>query len=176
MWSIWHNLVVSKSPRSILEYPVVVRKVLKDMVISIPDLGFWISIPLPPVTSGDGRTQSLLNDDYLLEMAKGIKSAWIKGHRHIMEKKWVPEASTFKQSVQKAEKDLTVPAFKKLLKPYMDISLNTIRREIKRGAIRCRRTSSGGHYRIPRSQLELYVMKISENQGLNPAYPEVTIK
>ena len=36
---------MSKKPRSILEYPVVVRKVLEDMVISIPDLGFWIQLP-----------------------------------------------------------------------------------------------------------------------------------
>lgn len=157
--------MMSKKPRSILEYPVVVRKVLEDMVISIPDLGFWIQLPLPPkkINSNANTTvpQDDLNEEYLLTLARGIKSAWIKGHKHILEKKWAPDASTFKQSVQKSEKDLTVPQFLKRLKPHLDISENTLRREIRRGAIKSKQTK-GGHNRIPSSELEIYLMKTKD--------------
>lgn len=157
--------MMTKKPRSILEYPVVVRKVLEDMVISIPDLGFWIQLPLPPkkinLSSNNHAPQDDLNEEYLLALARGIKSAWIKGHKHILEKKWAPDASTFKQSIQKAERDLTVPQFLKRLKPHLDISENTVRREIKRGAIKCKQTK-GGHNRIPLAELEIYLAKVQK--------------
>jgi excisionase family DNA binding protein len=149
---------VSKKPRSILEYPIVTRKVLEDMVISLPDIGIWVQVPLPPKKIVNGVSQTDLNDEYVLKLAKALKETWIKGHKHITEKKWVPEASTFKQSVKKAQKDLTVPEFLTRIQPYIKVCDNTIRREIRRGIIKAY-TTAGGHRRIPESEVEIYLEK-----------------
>ncbi|MFZ3228991.1 MAG: helix-turn-helix domain-containing protein [Pseudobdellovibrio sp.] len=147
-----------RKPTAIQEYPLVVRKVLENLVISIPDLNIWRQIPAPPKISRDGKTVSEMNDEYCLMLGRSIKAAWISAHQHVSEKKWVPEASNFKQSLQKADKDYSVPAFTQLLNKYMSVCENTIRREIKRGVIKCYQTK-GGHRRIPASELEIYLDK-----------------
>ncbi len=152
---------MTKKPSSILEYPIVARKVLNDLVISLPDIGIWVQIPLPEKKSINGVVQQGLPEEFLQQMAVAFKNTWLKGHKHITEKKWVPDASSFKDSTKKAQKDLTVMGFVNKVKPYMSICDNTVRREIKRGMIKCY-TTAGGHRRIPESEVERYVRN-SEN-------------
>ena len=147
-----------------LEYPVVLRKVLNEIVISVPDLGYWKSIRLEQPEDGlnSAKTANPANDfqlteDVLRGVLEGLKHTWVYIDDHINQKKWVPEPSTFRQTVQKSEvKDFTLPEFTLELAKYMSISENTVRREIKRGTIQCYQTE-GGHRRIPFQEMELYL-------------------
>lgn len=148
-----------------LEYPVVLRKVLNDMVISVPDLGYWKTISMTEKTklaessiSSNENKMIVLEEFFLDEVLEGIKEAWNQIDDHRTRKKWVPSPSTFKQSLQKTEKDYTLPEFAKELAKHMSISENTIRREISRGVIQCYQTE-GGHRRVPYAELEIYLAK-----------------
>lgn len=87
-----------------------------------------------------------------------LVDVWSDIDAHLRTKKWIPDPSQIKQSLQTAEKDYTLPDFTKNLNQYMTISENTVRREIGRGAIQCYLTE-GGHRRIPYSELQKYVSK-----------------
>jgi excisionase family DNA binding protein len=133
-----------KKPSSVLEYPIVVRKHLNYITISMPDLGLFETLELP---------EKNLNKDYVTLLAARISSLWIKATKHVNEKKWVPEASDIKSSVRKAtKKDLTPLQFAK----QAGVSEQTIRRDIERGIIKAKRTG-GGHRKIPESQIPLYL-------------------
>ena len=138
-----------------LEYPVVIKKVLNDIVISVPDLGHWDSFKI----SSENSANSAIDDFQEIEqkLISIIKHVLVYIENHKKQKKWVPSPSTFRQSLQKPEnEDFTLPEFVKALSPHMSISENTIRREIKRGKIKCYVTE-GGHRRIPFSELEFYL-------------------
>lgn len=152
---------------STFEYPLVVRKVLNEIVISCPDLGYWKSIPVieidppfPPttITSKSSKNEKVivLEDFLLKQITECLKEAWLEIDEHKKNKKWIPTPSTFKQSLQKNEKDFTLPEFTSELIKYISISENTVRREIARGVIQCYQTE-GGHRRIPFAELEIYL-------------------
>lgn len=150
---------------SSFEYPLVVRKVLNEIIISCPDLGYWKSIPVieieqPIETAKSAKNEKVivLEENFLQQVSEGLKEAWLEIDDHKKNKKWIPIPSTFKQSLQKNEKDFTLPEFAKELSKHMSISENTIRREIARGVIQCYQTE-GGHRRIPFSELEHYIAK-----------------
>ncbi len=166
------DLDMKKINASSLEYPVVIRKVLNDLVISVPDLGYWKTVSLiekkDPLNSAKTSIKNELvdlEDLFLHELLNGLKEAWVEIDDHVNNKKWVPSPSTFKQSLQKNEKDFTLPEFAKELMNHMSISENTVRREISRGVIQCYQTE-GGHRRIPSSELELYLAKRRTKQEL----------
>ena len=159
---------MKKIKQTSLEYPVVLRKVLNEIVISVPDMGYWKSIRLEEksdeslATSNSAKSSKLdsdflLTEDMLMAVLEGLKQTWIYVDGHVNKKKWIPEPSTFRQTIQKSEvKDFTLPEFTEALSKYMTISENTVRREIKRGTIQCYQTE-GGHRRIPFQELELYL-------------------
>jgi excisionase family DNA binding protein len=159
---------MKKIKQTSLEYPVVLRKVLNEIVISVPDLGFWKSIRLEeksdelnstPQSAKTARIDSdiILSEDMLMAVAECLKQTWIYVDDHLNKKKWIPEPSTFRETVKKSDiKDFTLPEFTEALSKYMSISENTVRREIKRGTIQCYQTE-GGHRRIPYQELELYL-------------------
>jgi excisionase family DNA binding protein len=166
------ELAMKKINSSALEYPVVLRKVLNDLVISVPDLGYWKTLALnpkkPPAESSKTSTRNEmidLEDLFLNDILEALKDAWIEIDSHKTNKKWVPSPSTFKQSVQKSESDFTLPEFAKELSKHMSISENTIRREIARGVIQCYQTE-GGHRRIPFSELALYLAERKTSKRL----------
>ncbi len=134
------------------EYPIVIKKVLNDIVISVPDLGHWESLKI-----FDSNSANSASDNFEENLLNKIKQVLVYIEKHKSQKKWVPSPSTFRQSLQKPEnEDFTLPEFVKALSPHMSISENTIRREIKRGKIKCYVTE-GGHRRIPFSELEFYL-------------------
>lgn len=106
----------------------------------------------------DSAKSAILTEELLQLSAEHLEKAWIHIDQHLENKKWLPDASTFKQSIQKAEEDFSLPEFVIKLNEYMSVSENTIRREIKRGQIQCYQTD-GGHRRIPASELNLYLVK-----------------
>lgn len=146
------------------DYPIVVRRVVNDLVFSIPDLGYFKHMNLKPFKSAESANTSNsattsfvdLNPEFQKEFMKQMESAWAYVGNHMATKKWLPNPSTFKQSVQKGEEDYSLPEFVEKLKEFMTISENTVRREIKRGKIQCYQTE-GGHRRIPFSELKRYV-------------------
>jgi len=142
-----------------LDYPVVLKRVLNDVIISIPDLGHWTSLKLDFENSSNSATGENveISDEWFEKLKEKIKQSWVYIENHKSSKKWVPDPSTFRQSLQKPEnEDFTLPEFVKALSPHMSISENTVRREIKRGQIKCYVTE-GGHRRIPFSELEFYL-------------------
>jgi excisionase family DNA binding protein len=151
-WQFWQICSMKKSLLESLEYPVVIKKVLGDIVISVPDLGHWDSLKLP-----DENSANSANDNFEENLLKKIKQVLVYIENHKLQKKWVPSPSTFRQSLQKPEnEDFTLPEFVKALSPHMSVSENTIRREIKKGKLKCYVTE-GGHRRIPFSELEFYL-------------------
>jgi excisionase family DNA binding protein len=134
-----------KKPKSVLEYPIVVRQHLNYMTFSMPDLGLFETLDLPK--------NNKLNREYVVSAATRMTRLWVKATEHINKKKWVPVASDIKSSVKKsAKKDLTPLQFAN----QVGISEQTIRRDIERGIIKAKRTG-GGHRRIPEAQLPLYL-------------------
>lgn len=164
---------MKKIKQKALEYPVVVRKVLNEIVFSVPDLGFWKSVSLEEKNECENSAKSSssdldiqLTEDMLMGVLLGIKQTWIDVDDHLNKKKWRPDPSTFRQTLQKSEvKDFTLPEFTAELSKYMTISENTVRREIKRGTIQCYQTE-GGHRRIPHQEVELYLNR--QNTQKNP--------
>ena len=159
------DLTMQKIDSSTLEYPVVIRKVLNDLVISVPDLGYWKTLPLSEKNRDHESAKTSIKENlveleefFLQRLLEAVKEAWLEIDDHKNNKKWVPSPSTFKQSLQKNEKDFTLPEFAKELSKHMSISENTIRREISRGVIQCYQTE-GGHRRVPFAELQIYLSK-----------------
>lgn len=136
-----------KEPRSVLDYPVVLRKHLNFMTISIPDLGITLVTELP--------ADRKLNKDYVTKISGKIAEAWVKAQRVMVDKsqhrKYLPPASDIRNSVKKPEKALSPARFAAMV----GVSKETIIRDCKKRLIKCRRTS-GGHFRIPLVQVSLY--------------------
>lgn len=157
-WQFWQNLMMKKIKSTSLNYPIVLRRVGNDIILSAPDLGHWTAVSLRESISANSATGELeLTDELMQNLSKEIKHMLVYIDNHINKKKWIPEPSTFRQSVQKSEgEDFTLPEFTRQLQARMNISENTVRREIKRGAIQCYVTE-GGHRRIPYAELEMYL-------------------
>ncbi|MFN9067770.1 MAG: hypothetical protein ACK5V3_11120, partial [Bdellovibrionales bacterium] len=105
-----------------LEYPVVIKRVLGDIVISVPDLGHWDSFKISSLNSANSANPETEDfgkkfDEILL---KKINQVLVYIENHKSQKKWVPAPSTFRQSLQKPEnEDFTLPEFVKALSPHM---------------------------------------------------------
>ena len=145
-----------KKPSHVLEYPLVIRKVLDNMTVSLPDLSIWGTLPLPPKIKSENGYVTQFNDEYALKLGREILRTYVKATKHMNEKKWVPNASDIKAVVTKQDKPLTLPAFTKLICQVIPLSQDTVRRDIERGAIKCSKTS-GGHRRIPGSEVGRYL-------------------
>lgn len=146
-----------------MTFPIVIKRVVDDLVLSVPDLGVFKNLPIPREKSPEESSKSataLLTDDFKQQILKEIEDLWMKTETHRNEKKWQPSPSTFKQSLQAGEEDFSLPEFTKKLNEFMSVSENTVRREIARGNIRCYQTE-GGHRRIPVSELKSYLYRIS---------------
>lgn len=145
-----------------MSFPIVLKRVVDDLVLSIPDLGVFKNLPIPREKTIDESAKSstaLLSDEFKQQIMKEIEELWLKTEIHRNEKKWQPNPSTFKQSLQTGEDDFSLPEFVKKLNEFISVSENTIRREIQRGAIRCYQTE-GGHRRIPVSEISNYLDRI----------------
>ena len=145
-----------KKPSHVLEYPLVVRKVLENMTVSVPDLGIWATLPTPPKVKTEKGYVTQFNDEYALLLGREILRTYKKATLHMHEKKWVPDASDIRAVVKKAEKDLTVPKFTKLINQVVTVSEDTVRRDLEKGIIKGLKTS-GGHRRIPGSEVGAYL-------------------
>jgi excisionase family DNA binding protein len=136
-----------KKRPSPFHYPVVLRQHMSFLTISVPDLGISLIEELPE--------NQILNKDYISKIGLKVAEAWLKAQKIIQDKhsvkKYLPTASMTKDSIQKAEKDLTPTQFASLV----GISARTITRDCGKGLIRAKRTS-GGHYKIPIAQVSIY--------------------
>jgi excisionase family DNA binding protein len=136
-----------KNPHSALYYPVVIKRSLDYITISVPDLGIALVENIP--------NSNKLDIDYITRIGKKVAEAWVKS-QEIMKKKEahqspLPEASLVKESLKMAEKPLTPTKFAK----YVGVSFMTVIRDCKKGLIQSERTS-GGHYKIPHSEIAIY--------------------
>jgi excisionase family DNA binding protein len=136
-----------KNPRSALYYPVVIKRSLDYITISVPDLGIALVENIP--------ISNKLDKNYVTRIGKKVAEAWVKT-QEIMKKKeahhsHLPEASLVKESLKMAERPLTPTKFAK----YVGVSFMTIIRDCKKGLIQSERTS-GGHYKIPHSEIAIY--------------------
>ena len=152
-----------KKPSSILEYPIVVRKVLEHLTISSPDLSIFKSIPLPEKRISNNRYVTDLSSDYALSLGRAVIEVWKQVDSHIQTKKWAPAASSIKHTVTKSQKALSVPAFKKLVAMTVDVSEDTIRRDVDDKRIKSYKTR-GGHRRIPASELGPYLELLKDKK------------
>ncbi len=158
---------MKKLNQKTFDYPIVIRRVANDLVFSIPDLGYFKHTPIKAekLSSKSAKSDNcVLSEDLLHESMEQLEAAWLHIDKHLENKKWLPDASTFKQSLQKAEEDYSLPEFVTKLNEFMSVSENTIRREIKRGQIQCYQTE-GGHRRIPSSELNQYLEKCKSKKA-----------
>lgn len=143
-----------------LKYPLVLKQIGTDLVISVPDFGFYESVELTAKKILNSSNSSSIgfnfDHDTRSKLCSKIADLWEQIQNHLEQKKWIPEASSFKQSLQQGEEDFSLPEFTKKIQEHMYVSENTIRREIAKGKIRCYQTD-GGHRRIPISELKNYL-------------------
>lgn len=145
-----------KKPKSVMEYPIVIRKVMSSLTISAPDLGIFVAIPAPPRKETNSGYITNLDSEYCELLGRKVREVWMRVDRHVQEKKWVPDASDIREIIKKADKDLTLPAFHSVIRKVVSISQDTIRRDIDREVIQSYKTS-GGHRRIPSSEVQTYL-------------------
>lgn len=136
-----------KNPRSALYYPVVIKRSLDYVTISVPDIGITLVENIP--------NSNKLDKNYVTKIGMKVAEAWVKT-QEIMKKKEssrnpLPEASLVRESLKIAEKPLTPTKFAK----FVGVSFMTIIRDCKKGIIKSERTS-GGHYKIPHSEIPIY--------------------
>ncbi len=166
-----------KSSNPPFKYPLVIKQVGTELMISAPDFGFYETVELTAKNVNENaQTDSsksahenlkiqneielTFDSEAQKNLAKKMKEVWDKIAQHLEEKKWIPDPSSFKHSIQQGEEDLSLPDFTKRLQEHISISENTVRREISRGRIRCLVTN-GGHRRIPVSEIEAYLKTCS---------------
>ena len=137
------------------EFPVVVKRIGPYITFSVPDLGISEKVLLEPNTHACDEQQFLV----------AIKSVISESQKHVETKKWIPKTSTIKETLKSQDADLSLPEFCLRLKKHLNISENTIRREIAKGQIISSFTS-GGHRRIPESEITRYLnfaQKLKDN-------------
>ena len=148
---------MSKMNSEVFKYPVVIRSVGSDFFISVPDLGFWKEVKMTgKMDTKNSSISAIFNSEMKTLFMDALIDVWSDIDQHLKTKKWIPDPSQIKESLQTAEQDFTLPEFTKKLNMYVSISENTVRREISRGAIQCYQTE-GGHRRIPFSELQKYI-------------------
>ncbi len=148
---------MSKINSDVFKYPVVIRSLGSDFFISVPDLGFWKEVKInKKIGTENSSISSIFNSEMKILFMNSLIDIWSDVDQHLKTKKWIPDPSQIKESLQTAEQDFTLPEFTKKLNMSISISENTVRREISRGAIQCYQTE-GGHRRIPFSELQKYI-------------------
>lgn len=148
--------------KNTLSFPIVLKRVVDDLVLSIPDLGLFKNLPikLEKNTTDSSKSATVtISENFKIGLAEEIVDLWDKIEKHHQQKKWQPNPSSFKQSLQNSEDDYSLPDFVKKINQFISVSENTIRREIQRGVIRCYQTE-GGHRRIPASEVASYLARI----------------
>lgn len=158
---------MKKISKNTLSFPIVLKCVVDDLVLSVPDLGLFKNLPLRLEKNSDDPSKSStvqISEGFKEGLAHEIVDLWSKIETHRNMKKWQPNPSTFKQSLQSSEEDFSLPDFVKKLNQFISVSENTIRREIQRGVIRCYQTE-GGHRRIPVSELASYLARIETKRN-----------
>lgn len=121
------------------------------ITLSVPDIGLSQKILLEP------NTHTCDEDVFL----NALQTLTAETKQHIETKKWIPKTSTIKEILKSQDADLSLPEFCARLKKHLDISENTIRREIAKGQIISSFTS-GGHRRIPESEITRYLNQIQK--------------
>lgn len=132
---------------SCYDYPLVIKKHMGHITISVPDLGITLVEDLSVTTKFDQAS--------VIKLGKMVLSAWLKAHKLLDEKskskRPFEKPSNIKGSLDLAMKDLTPSQFAK----YVGVSSDTVTRDCAKGFIASRRTS-GGHYKIPSSEIAIY--------------------
>lgn len=149
-----------------LNYPLVIKRVYDYLTVSVPDLGIAAKIPLPKeVGASDSVTEFLLEEsgNFRKILLKAIFEAYTDAEKHVQTKKWQPNPSSIRNQLKTREKDYSLPEFKKKICEHMNISENTLRREIQKGRIIAYITD-GGHRRIPESEVSRY-LELVESSG-----------
>ncbi len=149
-----------------LNYPLVVKKVYDYVTVSVPDLGIAAKFPLPKEAAASGSvTKFLLEEsaDFRNGLLKAIFEAYAEAEKHVQTKKWQPNPSSIKNQLKLREKDYSLPEFKKKICEHMNVSENTLRREIQKGRIIAYITE-GGHRRIPESEVSRYLELVKSSQ------------
>lgn len=133
------------------DFPVVIKRIGPYVTLSVPDIGLSQKILLEPTTHA-------CDEDLFLNALQTLVS---ETKQHIETKKWIPKTSTIKEILKSQDADLSLPEFCERLNKHITISQNTIRREIARGKIITSFTS-GGHRRIPESEIHRYLNEIQK--------------
>ncbi len=132
---------------SCYDYPLVIKKHIGHVTISVPDLGITLVEDLSVTQKFDQAS--------VMKLGKLVLNAWLKAHKHLEEKskskKYTEKPSNIRGSLDLSLKDLTPAQFAK----YVGVSSDTVTRDCAKGLILSRRTS-GGHYRIPSSEIAIY--------------------
>ena len=153
MWKIWQNQGMENLTTS-FDYPIVFKHIHGYLTISIPDLGISEKIKF-----SKKHFNSAVFNENKIEILVAFLEVLKLGENHLKTKKWIPEPSQIKSQLKKAEKDYSLPEFRVALSPYLNLSENTLRREIQRGRLICY-TTEGGHRRIPHSELGRYIQDL----------------
>ena len=135
------------------EFPLVIKKIGPFVTFSVPDLGISEKVLLEAGTHAC--------DEQLFFTA--LKTVIAEGQKHVETKKWIPKTSTIKETLKSQDADLSLPEFCQRLQKHLNISENTIRREITKGYIISSFTS-GGHRRIPESEINRYLNQVQKQQ------------
>lgn len=132
---------------SCCDYPLVIKKHVGHITISVPDLGITLIEDLAVTKTFDQASA--------LKIGNLVLKAWLKTQKLLDEKskskKPVERPSNIKGSLDLATRDLSPSQFAK----FVGVSSDTITRDCAKGLILCRRTT-GGHYKIPASEIALY--------------------
>lgn len=149
-----------------LNYPVVIKRVYDYVTVSVPDLGISAKVPLPKEISASAEVTEFLfleSGNFRKMLLKAIFDAYADAEKHMKTKKWQPNPSSIRNQLKAREKDYSLPEFKKKICEHMNISENTLRREIQKGRIIAYITA-GGHRRIPESEVSRYLELVKSSQ------------
>lgn len=149
-----------------LNYPLVIKRVYDYVTVSVPDLGISAKVPLPKAATASGTVTEFLWEEsgtFRKSLLKAIFDAFMEAEKHVQTKKWQPNPSSIRNQLKTQEKDYSLPEFKKKICEHMNISENTLRREIQKGRIIAYITD-GGHRRIPESEVSRYLELVKSSQ------------
>ncbi len=138
-----------KKRLSAFDYPIIVRKNLGFITISVPDLNIVMTEEIPITKK--------LEKNFLIKIAKNIGLAWVKVSHQIHRKQAC-------RRLPSKTKNILGPRFKdKPLKiaeaaKVIGVSENTLRRMVKRKQISCVKTAKG-HRRFTEASLKAWIEK-----------------
>ena len=129
------------------EYPVILKKHLQYITVSVPDLGITVV--------EDFTEHQKVDKQFVYRLGLKIVDAWSKAEVIIAAKskakKPFKTPSNIKDVTKICEKPLSPQEFAKLV----GVSKDTIIRSCKSGLIYASRTS-GGHFKIPHGELSVF--------------------